>query len=453
MATTSLWSIRSRLDLVVNYVGNKEKTTSDEEIKILQQVLTYAENDYKTEEKKYVTGINCSPETAYKEMQIAQEKSGKNYKVIALHGYQSFMADEVTPEQAHQIGVQLANEIWGDKFQVIVATHLNTNHIHNHIVVCSVSFIDGTRTYNDMKTYALMRHTSDELCRENNLSVIQEKQCGKYNVDYSKIYEKNILHSNYELDTKRDVDFAISQAKKYGEFIDLLKEMGYSVRQRTKDSLSLCKYPYKRNIRIARSFGDDYSISRIKERIYYEKNQTFITNNKTYYKKIYTGPKIDRLRLKLSPMYRRYIYYMYFFKKLPNNYYYKEITPEDRKQTQDFKKLLNEMDFIAEHHIDSFRNIKTYEENLKTQATELGRKRNQIRTKISRGGDTNVIEELTKEKNELTQEINKLNEELKMCKQIENRNKKWSAEEKEQQERNERNKNLEKNKEKEERSK
>ena len=411
MATTSLWSIRSRLDLVVNYVGNKEKTTSDEEIKILQQVLTYAENDYKTEEKKYVTGINCSPETAYKEMQIAQEKSGKNYKVIALHGYQSFMADEVTPEQAHQIGVQLANEIWGDKFQVIVATHLNTNHIHNHIVVCSVSFIDGTRTYNDMKTYALMRHTSDELCRENNLSVIQEKQCGKYNVDYSKIYEKNILHSNYELDTKRDVDFAISQAKKYGEFIDLLKEMGYSVRQRTKDSLSLCKYPYKRNIRIARSFGDDYSISRIKERIYYEKNQTFITNNKTYYKKIYTGPKIDRLRLKLSPMYRRYIYYMYFFKKLPNNYYYKEITPEDRKQTQDFKKLLNEMDFIAEHHIDSFRNIKTYEENLKTQATELGRKRNQIRTKISRGGDTNVIEELTKEKNELTQEINKLNEE------------------------------------------
>ena len=98
-------------------------------------------------------------------------------------------------------------------------------------------------------------------------------------------------------------------------------------------------------------------------------------------------------------------------------------------------------------------NEKTYEENLKTQATELGRKRNQIRTKISRGGDTNVIEELTKEKNELTQEINKLNEELKMCKQIENRNKKWSAEEKEQQERNERNKNLEKNKEKEERSK
>ena len=453
MATTSLWSIRSRLDLVVNYVGNKEKTTSDEEIKILQQVLTYAENDYKTEEKKYVTGINCSPETAYKEMQIAQEKSGKNYKVIALHGYQSFMADEVTPEQAHQIGVQLANEIWGDKFQVIVATHTNTDNIHNHFVLNSVSFIDGTRTYNDMKTYALMRHTSDELCRENNLSVIQEKQCGKYNVDYSKIYEKNILHSNYELDTKRDVDFAISQAKKYGEFIDLLKEMGYSVRQRTKDSLSLCKYPYKRNIRIARSFGDDYSISRIKERIYYEKNQTFITNNKTYYKKIYTGPKIDRLRLKLSPMYRRYIYYMYFFKKLPNNYYYKEITPEDRKQTQDFKKLSNEMDFIAEHHIDSFRNIKTKEEKLKNKEKEIDRKRNKIRTKISRGGDTNVIEELTKEKNELTQEINKLNEELKMCKQIENRNKKWSAEEKEQQERNERNKNLEKNKEKEERSK
>lgn len=267
MATTRLWSICSRLDLVVKYVGNKEKTTTDEDIQTLRKVLTYAENDYKTEEKKYVTGINCSPETAYKEMQIAQKRAGKKYKVIAMHGYQSFMADEVTPEQAHKIGVQLANEIWGDKFQVIVATHLNTNHIHNHIVVCSVSYIDGTRTYNDMETYALMRHTSDELCRENNLSVIQEKRCGKYNVDYSKIYQKNILHSNYELDTKRDVDFAISKAKKYGEFLDILKEMGYSVKQRTKDSLSLCKYPYKRNIRIARSFGDEYSISRIKEKI------------------------------------------------------------------------------------------------------------------------------------------------------------------------------------------
>ena len=192
MATTRLWSICSRLDLVVKYVGNKEKTTTDEDIQTLRKVLTYAENDYKTEEKKYVTGINCSPETAYKEMQIAQKRAGKKYKVIAMHGYQSFMADEVTPEQAHKIGVQLANEIWGDKFQVIVATHLNTNHIHNHIVVCSVSYIDGTRTYNDMETYALMRHTSDELCRENNLSVIQEKRCGKYNVDYSKINQKNI---------------------------------------------------------------------------------------------------------------------------------------------------------------------------------------------------------------------------------------------------------------------
>lgn len=453
MATTSLWSICSRLDLVVKYVGNKEKTTSDEDIQVLRKVLTYAENDYKTEEKKYVTGINCNPETAYKEMQIAQKRAGKKYKVIAMHGYQSFMADEVTPEQAHKIGVQLANEIWGDKFQVIVATHLNTNHIHNHIVVCSVSYIDGTRTYNNMETYALMRHTSDELCRENNLSVIQEKQCGKYNVDYSKIYQKNILRSNYELDTKRDVDFAISKAKKYGEFLDILKEMGYSVKQRTKDSLSLCKYPYKRNIRIARSFGDEYSISRIKEKIYYENNKNYITNNKTYYKKIYTGPKIDKLRLKLSPMYRRYIYYMYFFNKLPKNYYYQEITPEDRKKTQDFKKLLSEMDFIVEHHIDSFRNIKTYEENLKQQATELGKKRNQIRTKISRGGDENVIQELTNEKDKLTQEINKLNEKLKMCKRIEQRNKKWNDEEKEQDEINKRNSELENIKEKEERIK
>lgn len=450
MATTKIWSINSRLDVVIDYVGNKEKTTSNEDIKNLRQVLNYAQNDFKTEEKKYVTAINCSPETAYQEMLIAHKNCGKKYVDIAYHGYQSFSGKEVTPEQAHKIGVELANELWGDKFQVVVATHINTNNIHNHIVVCSVSYIDGTRTYDNMETYALMRHTSDELCKENNLSVLKEKRCGKYNVDYSKIYQKNILHSNYELDTKRDVDLAIAKAKKYNDFIETLKEMGYSVNQRTKDSLSLCKYPYKRNIRIARSFGDDYSISKIKERIYYKKEENFITNNKRYYKKIYTGPQIDKLRLKISPMYRKYVYYLYFFKKLPNNYYYKEITFEDRKKTQDFKKLLKEMDFITEHHIDSFRNIKTYEENLKAQITGLGRKRNQIRTKISRGGGANEIQELTKEKDNLTQEITKINQELKMCRQIKHRNEKWDTEEKEQQKIYERNKELEKNNNKEE---
>ena len=103
---------------------------------------------------------------------------------FGFHGFQSFCEGEVTPQQAHKIGVQLAKELWGDRFQVVVTTHLNTNHLHNHFVLNSVSFKDGLKYYNNRETYALMRQTSDNICRENRLKVLQEKVCGKYNIDY-----------------------------------------------------------------------------------------------------------------------------------------------------------------------------------------------------------------------------------------------------------------------------
>ena len=141
MATTKLWKVVKRMDHVIDYAANKEKTKAIEfnnrfEMLVddLRDVIDYARNTDKTEKEYFVSGINCEPDSAYEEMKDTKEFYHKEDKILAFHGYQSFVQGEVSPELAHKIGVQLAKEMWGDRFQVLVTTHLNTDHIHNHIV-------------------------------------------------------------------------------------------------------------------------------------------------------------------------------------------------------------------------------------------------------------------------------------------------------------------------------
>lgn len=138
MATTKTWSVKGWIGQVVNYVENEEKTSaikySKSDIQSLRDVMNYATQDYKTEKQYYVTGVNCLPQTARQEMLQVKKQFNKEDGIIAFHAYQSFKPGEVTPDLAHQIGLELVNELWGDEFQVLVATHLDKAHIHNHFV-------------------------------------------------------------------------------------------------------------------------------------------------------------------------------------------------------------------------------------------------------------------------------------------------------------------------------
>ena len=142
MATTGIWKISERLDNVIKYTTDVEKTVngaySNNNYYNLHNVIEYAEADYKTEKQFYVSGLNCSPETALEEMIITKKQFNKTNGILGFHAFQSFKEGEVTPEQAHAIGVKLAEEMWGDRFEVVVSTHLNTNHYHNHFVINSV---------------------------------------------------------------------------------------------------------------------------------------------------------------------------------------------------------------------------------------------------------------------------------------------------------------------------
>lgn len=146
MAVTGFWPIYKNLKATHDYADNPDKTTDHRYLDDdLYAALSYAENDNKTDRKMYVGGINCSKQNTYAEMVAIQRRFELRGKVVGYHGIQSFREGEVTPEQAFEIGKATARKMWGDRYQVLVTVHLNTDNAHCHFVVNPVSFKDGTK--------------------------------------------------------------------------------------------------------------------------------------------------------------------------------------------------------------------------------------------------------------------------------------------------------------------
>ena len=172
MATTSIWRVKGWLGKVVIYIENPDKTENpafyekadmtEGQAQGLSDVIDYAVNSEKTQAdsentavmQQFVSGVNCHPATAREEMIAVKKRFGKEDGTIAYHGYQSFAPGEATPEMAHEIGVRLAQQLWGEKYQVVIATHLDKeSHLHNHFVVNTVSFLDGIKYHRTEKDY------------------------------------------------------------------------------------------------------------------------------------------------------------------------------------------------------------------------------------------------------------------------------------------------------------
>ena len=179
MAVTKIWTIKDSLQRVLDYAANPDKTEYD----ALAKTLHYAENDAKTklnESAQLVTGIHCRANHAWEDMRAVQERFGKTDGVVALHAYQSFREGEVTPEPCHEIGMALARKVWGRRFQVLVATHMNTDNLHNHFVINSVSYLDqepsyGGRDYLEKQDYILMKQKEQLAAQEQKLEELTLK--------------------------------------------------------------------------------------------------------------------------------------------------------------------------------------------------------------------------------------------------------------------------------------
>ena len=268
MATTAIWKVTDRLDRVLNYATNPQKTESldfdSPDFQGLRDVLGYTTQDLKTEKQLYVKGINCDPVTACEQMERTKHRFQKTDGILAFHGYQAFYPGETTPEIAHEIGVRLARKLWGDRFEVVVSTHLDKHHLHNHFVVNSVSYIDGKKYYDNLTTYAEMRRASDTLCREYALSVIKNPQKGK-SKHYAEWKAEHEGKPTWRSIVREDIDTAISMSMTFTEFKAVLRSQGYEVKSGVK-YMAVRPPGKERFVRLWR-LGDNYTQNAIWERI------------------------------------------------------------------------------------------------------------------------------------------------------------------------------------------
>ena len=427
MATTKIWKVIKRMDHVIDYAENKEKTKAIEfkdnyEIIVddLSNVIDYAKNSDKTEKEFYVSGINCESNSAYEEMQDTKKYYNKEDKILAFHAYQSFKEGEVTPELAHKIGVQLANEMWGDRFQVIVTTHLNTHCIHNHFVINSVSFKDGLKYYDNHTNYSIMRHLSDEICKEYGLSVLEEKSTKK-KLNYENFYKKSLYNDTYTNNAKRDLDLAIRQAYSYEDFIYLMKKLDYEIIFRA-NKISIRKDPYKRNIRIERRFGENYSIDNIKRRILEEQavQVPFIENVYNYRKVNFPFAKRHK-KAKAKGFIALYYHYCYLLKVFPNKVPQQKLPASIRADVSRMEELSNEAKFLYMNNIKTLDNLLNYRDETNYKINELLNQRERLWAKRKLSKDEDDRHKIAENISSLNDKIIKLRKKVEMCEDIKSR--------------------------------
>ncbi len=415
IAVVKIWKVQSNIKKVVDYAEDKTKTNLSN-YKDLVETINYAQNKDKTEESLFVDGINCDPNNATNEMIKAKKHFMKTDGILAWHAYQSFKEGEVTPDEAHKIGLELANEMWGDRFQIVVTTHLNTDHLHNHFVVNSVSFVDGKKYNADRNSYAEFRRLNDEICREHGKSYLEEKKT-KSGINYLNYQNRGIKYTNYYKTAKEDIDLAIAISHSYDDFKNTLTNMGYMITVRS-GKLSIRGKDYKRNIRIERYFGVDYSIDNIKKQIM----GIYLTEKKNYYKKNKTNN--DVLKILLEPKYNsfngRYIRYCKLLNVYPNLIKRKYLSPsikEDIKRLDIYSKQAN---LLVDNNIETEESFFSFLNNIENKLSELKQRREDL-WKEEKKVNLTKKNEIKDKINELTKDINKLNNDVNMCHDIRDR--------------------------------
>ena len=251
---------------VIDYAENPDKTTDQKYLDDdLYRALSYTQNDEKTDQKMYVSTINCPKHDPYGAMMATKKQFGKMGGNVAYHGFQSFKPGEVTPEEAHKIGMETAKQMWGDEYQIVVTTHLNTDSLHNHFVINSVSFKTGRKFENHVSDHYKLREISDAICREYNKSVLENAgfYCGEKKAYWVR---KNGGMTHRDM-LRRDVGEALSMTASYAAFCRYLEGLGYHfTRDCNGNHPALIAPGWQRAVRLDR-LGDKYTPDAIRDRL------------------------------------------------------------------------------------------------------------------------------------------------------------------------------------------
>ena len=247
MAITKIHPIKSTLNLAISYIVNGEKTD--------EQIL--------------VSTHKCHQETAHTQFLRTRNDAGTNGNVLARHLIQSFLPGEANPEMAHQIGLELCKKILKDEYEFVLSTHIDKGHIHNHIIFNNVNMITGKCYQSNKKSYHQIRYQSDKLCKENNLSVIDEfyeSYKKKYKTNGKSWYEneQSKKGTSWKSRLQFDIDRLIKQSKDWEEFLKKIAELGYEIKHGKHIAF---KPKDKQRFTRSKTIGEDYTEERLRERI------------------------------------------------------------------------------------------------------------------------------------------------------------------------------------------
>lgn len=417
MATTSLWHIEGRLKDLIAYVENPEKTRTDNpNLQPLWDIFSYVSRPEATEQGEYVSAINCLKENALQQMILTKGQYGKENGYIAWHGYQSFKPDEVTPEQAHQIGLQTAKEMWGDKYQIIVTTHLDKDHLHNHFCFNSVSFLDGKK-YNYSKTeQRKLRDVSDRICMEHGLSVIENpRKAPSRQVWLDEKSGKPTRYNVYREDVKEAINF--SRRPYYME--EYLRRKGYITDFTGKHwKIRLPQYEHFTRLdtldkrwtpdNIQRTMGAYASFGNRRATINYPPQMP--QDLRDWFHPFH----------KTSHIYKLYLHYCYLLGVLPKNTEYKPTSPYLKEDLKKLEVFSEQVRYMSKYSIETFDDLYADRDKLQGEMDKLIAYRTKLQNKIRRASPAEK-ETLREEKSGVTERIMQLRKQLKLNKGIEER--------------------------------
>ena len=410
MATTKIWDVRAHVSKLLAYVAKTSKTTvevgvGDPAMKLAAEMLGLPPEHFATEEKKFVSGINCTPENANDVMLTLLEDTDKD-DIQAYHGYQSFKPGEVTPDVAHAIGVQLANELWGEDFPVVVATHIDRGHVHNHFCLSATGF-SGKRYHDCKATYKLMRETSDKLCREYGLSVIEKpKQQGAKHIAEVHAEKKGIPTMRDQI--RADIDAVANYEYIIKYFYNRMRTLGYTFEHRGQ-YLRIKPYGSNKFFRLDK-LGAGYTEADIEARV--RRNaQTMEWKKIEYYK-----PTLQEKPKGLRALYLHYLYLLGAIPKvIPKNPEAYAAIKDDIRRARMYSEQAK---FLGKYGLETKDDLIQHALKIDPQIKALCKERRALWNKIRWTKDPEQEQPIRDEIFAISAKIKTLRKEFAMCKDV-----------------------------------
>jgi hypothetical protein len=394
-----------------------EFAMTDKRVSGLGHVLEYATDGKKTEQQYFVSALNCEVSTARDEMMQTKLNWNKTGGNTAYHAYQAFKPGEVSPEQCHEIGVRLAQKLWGERFEVVIATHLDKGHLHNHFLLNSVSFVDGYKFYDSERFYRRMQRESDALCREYALSVIDNPKPRRTR-HYGEIQAEREGKPTWRGLLKAEIDEAVSQSMTESQLVMALQKRGYRVKLRGKD-ISICppgREDYVQNyVRLGKNFGEAYYREGLMRQMRTQ-GRPKLPEPKRAVKAVKCKGSLKTVK-KLTGFRALYFHYLYLLGKLPK----RRPRPPSKVHAlyrEDFikiDKISKEIMLLCRYRIDTEEQLSSFREGLAEELKALTDQRRELRNRIRRPKDEATVTEIKKDISSLSARMSDIRKEVVLC--------------------------------------